>query len=268
MNIQNNIIFADHLDGLGTDAYKNYLAHAFCMGGCCQFLFNQKEFEFRNGDLMIIRKGELVERLRYSEDFRVKVIYVTAGFIELCTPQSNYGMKGQLALFLNPIMRLTPEQQTICRNDFKLVEQRYKNTDHHFYRDVMVNAIQMIILNFFDFHSHLHGEKEISTQDASIMNRFLRLLEDGSYRENREVKYYADRLCITPKYLSEVTKKVSGYTANYWINRYTILEISRLLRDKSLTFVQISDMFGFSSSAYFSRYVQNNLGMNPTAYRD
>ena len=46
------------------------------------------------------------------------------------------------------------------------------------------------------------------------------------------------------KYLSEVSR-VSGYTANYWINRYTTLDISRLLRDKSLTFVRISDMFGF-----------------------
>ena len=66
---------------------------------------------------------------------------------------------------------------------------------------------------------------------------------------------------------SEVSKKVSGYTANYWINRYTTLDISRLLRDKSLTFVRISDMFGFSSPAYFSRYVQQHLGVNPTKYR-
>lgn len=93
------------------------------------------------------------------------------------------------------------------------------------------------------------------------------MLEDGTYREHREVSYYVDCLCITSKYLSEVLKKVSRYAANYWINRYTILDISRLLRDKSLTFVQISDMFGFSSPAYFSRYVQQNLGLNPTDYR-
>ena len=100
------------------------------------------------------------------------------------------------------------------------------------------------------------------------MNRFLKMLEDGTYREHREVTYYADCLCVTSKYLSEVSKKVSGYTANYWINRYTILDITRLLRNKSLTFVQISDMFGFSSPAYFSRYVQQNLGVKPSDYRE
>ena len=100
------------------------------------------------------------------------------------------------------------------------------------------------------------------------MNRFLFMLEEGAYRQHREVSYYADRLCVTSKYLSEVSKKVSGYAANYWINRYTILDISRQLRDKSLTFVQISDMFGFSSPAYFSRYVQQYLGVKPSDYRE
>lgn len=75
-------------------------------------------------------------------------------------------------------------------------------------------------------------------------------------------------MCVTPKYLSEVSKKKSGYPANYWINRYTALDIARLLRDKTLTFVQISDMFHFSSPAYFSRYVQLMLGVNPTRYRE
>lgn len=71
------------------------------------------------------------------------------------------------------------------------------------------------------------------------------MLEEGTYREHREVTYYADCLCVTSKYLSEVSKKVSGYAANYWISRYTILDITRLLRDKSLTFVQISDIWFF-----------------------
>ena len=54
------------------------------------------------------------------------------------------------------------------------------------------------------------------------------MLENGTYREHREVNWYAD---------------------------------------KSLTFVRISDMFGFSSPAYFSRYVQQHLGVSPTEYR-
>ena len=185
-----------------------------------------------------------------------------------CTPQSNYGMKGQLSLFLNPVMRLDREQQDICKKDFENIEYRFNNENHNFYRDIMINVIQTMILDFFDFHSHIYGEEKISAQYASIMSKFLQMLEDGVYRQHRDVTYYASELCVTPKYLSEVTKKVSGYAANYWINRYTILDISRLLRDKSLSFVYISDLFGFSSPSYFSRYVQHNLGIKSSDYRE
>lgn len=60
-----------------------------------------------------------------------------------------------------------------------------------------------------------NGKDSVSTQNASLMNRFLAMLEDGAYRTHREVSYYADILCVTPKYLSEVSKRVSGFAANY-----------------------------------------------------
>lgn len=263
-----DVIIKESLNDLGTDAFGDYLAHAICIGGSCRFVFNDNDFELHKGDLMIVRKSKLIEKVRYSDDFKVKVLYATSSFIELCTPMTNYGMKGQLALFLNPVMHLTDEQRFVCERDFRWIDYRLNQTSHNFYRELLINAVQSAILDFFDFHSTLSGEDSISSQNASIMSRFLNMLENGDYRHNREVTYYADALCVTPKYLSEVSKKVSGYPANYWINRYTSLEIARLLRDKSLTFVQISDMFRFSSPAYFSRYVQRTLGLNPTQYRE
>lgn len=268
MEERKDVLVVDWIGRKIPDISEEYLAHLLCLGGSCRFLFNGKPFELHAGDLSIVRKRKLIENVEPSEDFRAKIIYAAPGFVELCTPQSNYGMKGSLALFLDPVMHLAPEQQIVCRRDFEQLEQRIANTEHRFYREMLVNAMQTAILDFFDFHASLYGESDISTQNASIMSRFLKMLEAGTYRQHREVTYYADCLCVTSKYLSEVSKKVSGYAANYWINRYTILDISRLLRDKSLSFVQISDLFGFSSPAYFSRYVQNHLGVNPTEYRE
>lgn len=268
MENRKDIIVADKLGTIKTDIEERYLSHLLCLGGMCRFFFNGKEFKLHEGDLCIIRLRSLVERVQQSADFRCKIIYAKPGFIELCTSQSNYGMKGQFSLFSNPVIHLTPEQQILCRRDFDILEQRVNDTGHLFYRATLVNAMQTAILDFFDFHARIYGNTDISTQNASIMSRFLTMLEEGVYREHRELSYYADRLCVTAKYLSEVSKKVSGYAANYWINRYTILDISRQLRDNSLTFVQISDMFGFSSPAYFSRYVQQHLGVKPSDYRE
>ena len=100
------------------------------------------------------------------------------------------------------------------------------------------------------------------------MERFLTLLERGDFRRNRELAYYADILFVTSKYLSEVCKKVSGFPANYWINRFTVLDISRQLRDKKRSFTELTDLYGFSSPSYFSRYVQKYLGASPSELRE
>lgn len=268
MEKSKDVIIADTLEGVGAGRFENYLAHALCTGGHCSFKFNEKEFELHPNDLMIVRKGKLLDDVRPSDDFKVKVLYVTAPFVQLCSTQSNYGMKGQLSLFLNPVMSLDDGQRFVCERDFRWIDYRLNQTEHSFYREMLINAVQSTILDFFDFHSVINKESDISTQNAQLISRFLDMLENGDYRENREVSYYANALCVTPKYLSEVSKAVSGYAANYWINRYTSLEIARMLRDKSLTFVQISDMFHFSSPAYFSRYVQRTLGLNPSQYRE
>ena len=100
------------------------------------------------------------------------------------------------------------------------------------------------------------------------MEQFIDMLERGDFRKNRDISYYAGHLCVTSKYLSEVSKKVSGLPAAFWITRYASLDISRLLRDRSLSFTDISDMFGFTSLSHFSRYVQTNLGAKPSELRE
>ena len=226
--------------------------------------------------------------LMESEDFRVDVIYVTQKFIELSTPQSNYGMRGQLFLFQNPIMKLTPEQQEVCRLNFEAVKRRLKQTEHRFRHDALtehrfrhdalMNAVECMIIDFFDFHAQLYPADKISSQQHQLMEEFMAMLERGDFRQNRDIGYYADKLCVTSKYLSEVCKKVSGLPAAFWITRYTALDISRLLRERlrvgdrrsgfRYSFTDISDMFGFSSLSHFSRYVQTNLGAKPSDFRE
>lgn len=87
------------------------------------------------------------------------------------------------------------------------------------------------------------------------------------YIRNRDLDFYASRLCITPHYLSEICKKVSGKPATYWIDRFTIQEITHLLRRKDLSLTAIAERMNFSSVSYFSRYVQKRIKVAPSEYR-
>lgn len=262
------IIISDTLEGVREDRIEDYLTHALCLSGRMDFEFNGGAFTLAEGELMIVRKAKWIERINCSADFTVKVIYSEASFIEHSTPLSNYGMKGQLALFINPIMKLTAEQFKICYCDFENVSFRHAAIHLPFYEEGIRCAMQLMIIDFFNFHAELYGDKIISQQYAAIMNQFLSLLERGDYRKYRDIGYYASNICVTPKYLSEICKKVSGHSANFWINRFTTLDISRQLRNKHLSLTDISELFNFSSTAYFTRYVQRNLGMRPSDFRE
>ena len=85
MEYPKDIIVADKLGVVRTDSEKEYLAHLLCLGGTCRYRFNERDFELHAGDLSIIRKRKMVEKVEPSDDFRCKIIYATPGFIELCT---------------------------------------------------------------------------------------------------------------------------------------------------------------------------------------
>ncbi|MBQ1854809.1 MAG: AraC family transcriptional regulator, partial [Prevotella sp.] len=196
-NIQ-HIILDDTLSRVVEPQFSGYICHAYCHGGSCTFTRNGNEHRMEAGDCLIIpRRGDLVENLQESGDFRVSVIYVTQEFIEVSTPQSNYGIRGHLSLFHNPIMRLTPEMQQRCAANFEVIRLRLSQPQHNFYHEVLANAVQAMILDFFDFHAVLYGADKITSQYRQIMEQFLNMLDQGDYRTNREIGYYADKLCIT-----------------------------------------------------------------------
>jgi len=83
----------------------------------------------------------------------------------------------------------------------------------------------------------------------------------------RDVAFYADRLCITPKYLSQVSKSVSGLPASEWISFYSAYELVSLLNDHSKTLTEVADLMHFETLSHFSRYTKKLLGKSPTEYR-
>ncbi len=89
----------------------------------------------------------------------------------------------------------------------------------------------------------------------------------GISRTEREVSYYAERLNVSPKYLSATVKRVTGHSVSSYINRATVPILKGLLDDERLSLTQIADRMNFTSLSYFSRYCTKHLGQSPSEYR-
>ena len=108
---------------------------------------------------------------------------------------------------------------------------------------------------------------ETNDNAARIFLRFLSLVQNDC-RQQRDVAYYADKLCITSKYLSQVSRSVSGLPASEWITYYATFELVSLLNDQSKTLTEVADLMNFETASHFSRYVKKLLGKSPSEYRN
>ena len=265
--MKDDVVIEYHLDSLGTERADQHIAHVYCQEGTCVLYYNGSHILFSAGDCMILINSKLLDGISASDNFKCTAINVRTSFLKICSPPNNYFVRGIMTLFKNPVMSLLPEEQEVCRAAFQNVEQRLHRTSHHFYQHALAISLQGLFLDFHDFHARIYGFVDVPVQAASLLMRFFSMLEGGECRTHRDVAYYASALCVVPKHLSDTCYKLSGFSAIYWIKRFTLQEIKRLLKDKSLTINQISDMMEFSSPAHFNRYVRQNLGVTPTEYR-
>ena len=99
-----------------------------------------------------------------------------------------------------------------------------------------------------------------------IFRRFIALVNEHSKQE-RSVNFYADKLCLTPHYLSTIIREASGQTVMQWINQSVVLEAKVLLKHSDLLIFQISDELNFPNPSFFSKFFKRMTGMTPAEYQ-
>ena len=97
--------------------------------------------------------------------------------------------------------------------------------------------------------------------------RFLNLVQIH-FKIERFLKFYAEKLDLTPKHLSRTMKNLTGFTAVEWIERYVVLEAKVMLKASNLNIQQISDELNFPSQSFFGKYFKKNVGMSPKEFRN
>lgn len=148
-----------------------------------------------------------------------------------------------------------------------MLKEKYKDTHHRFRNEIVNHYLQIFVMEMWNVFAGKMEQKTQNNDKASLFQRFLSFVEIHCM-EYREVEYYANLLCITPKYLSEVCKKSSGKSASEWIQNYATSRLILLLRSHHLPLTEIADSMHFSSMSFFSRYVKKVLGVSPSEFRN
>lgn len=266
--ITKGITFFESLNNFEPTQNAGNVLHILCLNGSLGFTFADTYYNTVKYDYVILPDVSLASNLKESNDFQAIIMSLDAKFVSSIAVGSNYGVIGHLSLLQNPVMKLSLSEYENCKTDLLRLKTRIKDTEHLFYEELINDLLSAHILDLYNIHAKKRIDGNISERKTVLLRNFIKLLYDGAFIEHRDLKYYAEKLFITEHYLSEICKEISKKPASYWIDRFTIQEIVKLLYKKQLSLNEIADKFKFSSLSYFCRYVRQKTGKTPNALRN
>lgn len=124
-----------------------------------------------------------------------------------------------------------------------------------------------MIYDLFDFHVKTNDNILTTDRVGFITTQFFSLIQAGRPKTQRSVSYYAAQLNVTPKYLLDTIKRVTGTCASTHINNAAVAIALSYLKDSALSVTQIAEEMNFSSLSYFSRFCVKHIGVSPMKFR-
>jgi len=249
-----------------SDFIADYHVHVLVKQGTMTFSDGKNGFCSRKGDLAIWQMSNSIQDVTYSDDFEGEVLLASPTFLQQYNPEMIWASKGFIFIRINPSIHLDDEGRRLMESDFALFRSRLAQPDTAFKREVLGRVMQIFLFDLWTVCQHGLSQMETSDFTASLFLRFLSLASQHA-RTEREVAWYADRLCITPKYLSQVCRTMTSLPASQWIQFYAAFELVSLLNDTTKTLGEVSDLMNFENISHFSRYVKKMLGKSPSEYR-
>ena len=232
--------------------------------------FNLHEFRLKKDSMFIFTPKNILQ-VNSQQYFKADVIAISPDFMR----RINIDIKNMMPLFLkfveNPTLALTPEESRSMRGMIAQIERETRGTETHFSFDIVSGLIAATIYKVGDimYHylaEHPEGQNNSHNRAEEYFKQFTHLLGEH-FREERSVGFYARQLCITPKYLTTLIKRISGQSVSEWIDNYVILEAKTLLKYSTMSIQEIAYYLNFPNQSFFGSYFKRNTGMSPSQYK-
>ncbi len=246
------------------DAYL-FLA---CIEGEISGEIDTSNYHLRPNDIIVCRPNRQLSNITRSNDFKCIAIKISQQMLLSILPMNERLFNSNIHFACYPVVSIDDTDATRLHTYYSLLKSEAANNGKRYRREIVLSlAIAAIhkMLYLIDKYLGINDSGQLK-QSEILFGRFIELLSDSDLTQ-RTVNYYAEKLCITPKYLSVVCKRTSGKTASDWINEFVVKEIKKQLKHSSKSIKEIALDLDFPNLSFFGKYVKAHLGVSPTQYR-
>lgn len=245
----------------------NFFIITHKIAGSAKIKVDMVEYDLDNQNqyMINIAPGKIVSVEDMSEDFDARVILMSTDFIE--SLMVYMGQDFPIRRMIADVNKLPRERDTHSMEYIITVLSNIITDDSNPYRRKVLEHILMVIFYGSERTRNTIAEDIKPRTSADVITlKFINEVKNN-FKTERQLGFYAESLCITPRYLSRVVKETTGSSAAEWIERYVVLEARALLKSTNLSVQQISDELNFPSQTFFGKYFKRRVGMSPKEYR-
>lgn len=219
-------------------------------------------------DLLICHPNIVIGKSMISFDIEFRCIAMSPEYIHQLAIIAENSWDVLKFLEKSPVIHLShKETETFCQY-YDLILSRLTGGPKHHLKEV-TDALLLAFL--YEFHDTIERFVQLKpptySSNERLFKEFLETLT-SAYPKARMVTWYADRLHITPKYLSTVCKETSGHTASDLINKYVMKDALYLLKKSDKSIKEIVNELDFPNLSFFGKYVKRHTGLSPKQYRE
>ena len=212
---------------------------------------------------MFLGPGSILSPISFSEEIE---IYGMALFSDFPMPFST----GQMPMAFNGQVRdfqiLAEEQDLVTARH--IMDTIWHTVHQQDYNRQTVSSLVAALMHHYDglYRQHTELLQASQSREQTIFDRFIYLVNQYATREH-QIGFYADKMCLTQRYLGTVIRQASGVTAKEWIDRALIAHIKIELKHSDKSIARISEELNFPNPAFFSKYFKRFTNQPPLKYK-
>lgn len=246
----------------------------YCVKGNVKLSINLNEYEIADNSLIVCLPGNLLKVTEIPEDtdgLHYVMIAMSQNFASGLRIDFKKVLSEGVALLKDPVITLPENVKELTAHYLSLMAELSGAE-----LEMRDDALRSLMSSMLCVVAGVWREKVEQLKDASlqsttrsrmIFEQFIRLVSQY-HTQHRNVGFYADKLCLTPKYLSKLIKNASGRSAPEWIDSYVILEAKNLLKYSDIAIKEIVYRLNFPNQSVFYKFFKARTGMTPSGYRN
>ncbi|MGN0047321.1 MAG: helix-turn-helix domain-containing protein [Bacteroides sp.] len=269
---RDDILLSNHVERLEPFRYPCRVFATlvfFCVDGEMDFSINLKHYSISSNTMVVAFDGDIVQ-IHHIEALEAYAILLSSDYlndlqIDFRQRTNFYINTRHNAIARIPhaeLMNIVPYYPLLKTN----IEKNRPESPEILHG--LVKAFSCTVISLMQLYRKGDDEPaaEAVPRNQQLFDKFMALLKLHHTTE-RGLKFYAERLCLTPNYLSGVIKEYSGKSAVEWINEYVILEAKIMLKNTDLSIQEIAYRLNFVTQSAFGKYFKLQTGIGPKCYR-